>query len=419
MKSDSRWPCKDYMKPESAIDRGQLLQILEAAGLSTSTSLLAMLGTPFDKAALCQELSVLQDELKLVWDDLLGVVMLSNEEILQMWKGKRETAANAGAWMHSMFESVLNGYNVVPSPMQPELEMMLSFLQQFETSHTVCRTEWAIYAQQENIAGSVDLVLRNFRDGSLIFVDWNRSENLDKKYQSPNYMKAPLDQLMDCQGQAYGIQLSIYKWILETYYDQQVARCIVCCTHPTHHPDPFVQEVQETDVDMAALVAFRRAELDDKSAAVEEDSVVPSRLELRDTQFSEMMSQPEANPGTLVDIHATTKRRRLTEAAQNTAKAFREHFDAATAASVAFMARLPDYHAPEGQRTILQQCAHLLRFVNERRPTWSPPFVRLVAGALTVYRTRYSDMLIRDNVALLWMMEGENHMRARDGVCYL
>ena len=60
-----------------------------------------------------------------------------------------------------------------------------------------------------------------------------------------------------------------------------------------------------------------------------------------------------------------------------------------------------------------------LEFARTQCPAWPEDLVRLCAGAMTVYRTRYSDILVHDFVSLLWIIEGERYLRAHRGVCYV
>ena len=66
------------------------------------------------------------------------------------------------------------------------------------------RTEWCVYATDEDLAGSIDLVLRDPITKMLYLVDWKRSEKLQDKYQSfGKYMSPPLQNTCDCQGEHY------------------------------------------------------------------------------------------------------------------------------------------------------------------------------------------------------------------------
>ena len=75
------------------------------------------------------------------------------------------------------------------------------------------RTEWQIAGFEERIAGSIDFVARK-RDGSLILVDWKCAAKLSSKYQNRcARMLSPLDNLADCAGIHYRLQLNCYKYI--------------------------------------------------------------------------------------------------------------------------------------------------------------------------------------------------------------
>ena len=75
----------------------------------------------------------------------------------------------------------------------------------------VFRTEWCIYATEEDLAGSIDLVLRDPVTEVLCLIDWKRSEKLADKYEGfGKFMKPPLQGVSDCQGQHYRLQLNIY-----------------------------------------------------------------------------------------------------------------------------------------------------------------------------------------------------------------
>ena len=81
--------------------------------------------------------------------------------------------------------------------------------------------------------------------------------------------------------------------------------------------------------------------------------------------------------------------------------------------SLAVKEILPD------EDSILQHSRRLRRSVREHDPTWEPRLVRLATGALAVYRLRLIDMWRKENALLLWIIEGEDFLRAHDGAAYL
>jgi len=45
--------------------------------------------------------------------------------------------------------------------------------------------------------------------------------------------KSPITHLDDCEGTKYFLQLNMYRYILEQYYDINVGRMVVATFHPT------------------------------------------------------------------------------------------------------------------------------------------------------------------------------------------
>ncbi|CAE7704017.1 unnamed protein product, partial [Symbiodinium necroappetens] len=198
---------------------------------------------------------------------------LSPPEIRDMWSRGCSEAAHYGTYMHYLFEAYLNGYEVPSS--SPEFRMFQSFLSTIDRDATVWRTEWVVYGEDENIAGSIDFCAR-LADGSLMLADWKRASGLRNKFGSRQQMLPPLQHLPDCTGMRYRLQLNAYRYIVEKYYGFQVSRmCIVCC-HPEHGATPLVDEVGRFETETEAMMAMWR---DARGGAAA--SPLPGRLETR------------------------------------------------------------------------------------------------------------------------------------------
>ena len=254
-------------------------------------------------------------------------------------------------------------------------------------------------------------MLQDPSDGKLILIDWKRSDRLNEKYCSKDYMKPPFQDLYDCAGEHYRTQLNMYRWILEKYCSVCVKACYVVWVYPAYAPDGFVDEVQDLQEMVAVLMTQQRDRLHTSAAAAEPE---PTQAFL-----VRHASALETSQVQLADIHETVKRRRLTEAAQKTAKAFSDLFDATRAAGEDLISRMPAAQPGSGPPTIVQHATSLQNFVRAEQPTWEEAMVRLAAAALSVYRSRLSNMFIGDHVSLLWIMEGEIHLRAHAGICYM
>jgi hypothetical protein len=95
-----------------------------------------------------------------------------------------------------------------------ETRMFLRFVGSL-SGLTAYRTEWAIFGEQEWLAGSIDFVAETAL-GRLVLFDWKRSRNLRAKYTNRwRRMKTPLAHLADCAGAHYRLELNCYRYTLE------------------------------------------------------------------------------------------------------------------------------------------------------------------------------------------------------------
>ena len=73
---------------------------------------------------------------------------------------------------------------------------------------------------------------------------------------------------------------------------------------------------------------------------------------------------------------------------------------------------------PDSEMSILQQVQLIRSNILTKVPDLPDDIVRLINGATAVYRMRLSDMHIREQVLLLWIVEGGDHMRCHSGNLY-
>mmetsp|Transcript_99340 Transcript_99340/g.289920 ORF Transcript_99340/g.289920 Transcript_99340/m.289920 type:complete len:303 (-) Transcript_99340:38-946(-) len=107
----------------------------------------------------------------------------------------------------------------LPPSVAPEREYYLEWLPEFLALQacTLYRTEWRIFHEDVQVAGTVDLVCRLSEDDAggrpqVILVDWKRSKNFKKEQ--------------------YTQQLNAYRYILEKKYGMVVRACFVLRFHP-------------------------------------------------------------------------------------------------------------------------------------------------------------------------------------------
>jgi len=168
----------------------------------------------------------------------------TDEEIERMWKENGAFAANKGTYAHYQMERFLNRERVNMD--QKNVMRGVQFLGDMfsSTNGKAYRTEWEIFAEDEHLAGSIDLVMKT--DTGYVLVDWKCSDKLEEHMRSfaGKRMKEPLSMLEDCDGKQYALQLSIYRWILQKYYDVNVVDQYVCSIHeekPYHTNLPYLK----------------------------------------------------------------------------------------------------------------------------------------------------------------------------------
>ena len=135
--------------------------------------------------------------------------------------------------------------------------MLREFLATLRTSAKAWRTEWVIFGEGENLAGSVDFCARK-DDGSLVVVDWKRSAGLPNKCTSNSRMLAPLRHLPDCTVMQYQLQLNAYRYLLEKYYNMKVSEMYIVCCHPEHGTRPWVCSVPRLEEETELMMAHSR-----------------------------------------------------------------------------------------------------------------------------------------------------------------
>ena len=72
--------------------------------------------------------------------------------------------------MHAQFECLLNGGSLQVET--PEVALLAKFSES-QRNALAFRTEWKVYADEEDVAGSVDYVAMQ-ADGAKVIVDWKR-----------------------------------------------------------------------------------------------------------------------------------------------------------------------------------------------------------------------------------------------------
>ena len=160
MRGGRNWPRVDYLATNAV---SELRQVLRTEGPVEMQLQQLLESSEIDLEAVCSRLR------DLMWTHpgyrhLAEIVTLSDAQIMSMWEENRRTAASRGTWTHALCECLLNGGSVPVD--SAEICMFFKFLRGFQSEGwTIHRTEWTVYAEAEDLAGSIDAVAqRGFGD---------------------------------------------------------------------------------------------------------------------------------------------------------------------------------------------------------------------------------------------------------------
>jgi ATP-dependent exoDNAse (exonuclease V) beta subunit len=95
------------------------------------------------------------------------------------------------------------------------------------------RSEWMVYNEDIKICGTIDMVYEN-PDGSLNIFDWKRCKTIQKYSYGKTSLHPKMSKIPDSNYYHYLLQLSLYKYILETKYNKKVDTCVLVKLHPNN-----------------------------------------------------------------------------------------------------------------------------------------------------------------------------------------
>jgi ATP-dependent exoDNAse (exonuclease V) beta subunit len=140
---------------------------------------------------------------------------LNKEQIKKKWKTINKQATEYGTAVHLMAENYILGLpysNEFPR----ELKQVYNFFR--DSGYKCHQPEMRIFSTKYRVAGTVDLILTK---GTTFHVfDWktNRGKDLSDSFgdQYTQYMKFPVNYLPDLPFWHYALQMSIYRYLLES-----------------------------------------------------------------------------------------------------------------------------------------------------------------------------------------------------------
>lgn len=155
-------------------------------------------------------------------------------EIVKTWKNRGIEAANKGTFLHEQIE---NYYLQQPYEETEEFYQFLNFVKDHNNLKPY-RSEWRIFDETHNIAGTIDLLVEN-NDGSYDIYDWKRSKKVVNPYNGQvikedtwgNIGIGILQHIDDTSYNRYELQQNLYRQILEANYDIKINNMYLIIMH--------------------------------------------------------------------------------------------------------------------------------------------------------------------------------------------
>ncbi len=156
-------------------------------------------------------------------------------EILKKWDELGKKARDLGTELHEQIENFYNSKEYIRSK---EIDKFFKFHKNhIQDKYQPHRTEWRIFDEDKNLAGTVDMVYEK-ENGELFIFDWKRSKkiiNSDGSIEKNNPFENGLNGLSHLPSSdyvKYCLQQNIYKNILESKYDKKVSSMNLLILHP-------------------------------------------------------------------------------------------------------------------------------------------------------------------------------------------
>ena len=140
------------------------------------------------------------------------------EQLMREWT----EAADYGTLVHEEIENYIN----FKTPMKEKKSVNgAEWLEKYcINSDFEIYSEVMVYSEELGLAGTIDLLLFDKNSSKYSIMDWKTSKRISmrayKNKKGTHHLTSHID---DCNFNHYSLQLSLYKYILETYYGIEVS----------------------------------------------------------------------------------------------------------------------------------------------------------------------------------------------------
>ena len=141
----------------------------------------------------------------------------TQQQILDEWHKKRDDSCFFGTKVHETAEDVLTNrpFRNTPKSLKEEIvfKKAKAYAQKFKDNMDVLGVEQIVFDERLQLAGTIDLLLRSKKDGSIIIADWKTNSEI-KMENSFEKGLFPIEHVQNCNYFHYALQLNLYQFLL-------------------------------------------------------------------------------------------------------------------------------------------------------------------------------------------------------------
>lgn len=160
---------------------------------------------------------------------------MSASEVAKMWSDKGKVARDKGTLLHEQIENYYLGIDYKETE---EFDQFRKFINDHSDLQPY-RSEWRIFDDHLNIAGTIDLIVSNGTNHDIY--DWKRSKKVINTFDGEPIQQnqwqqgvGGLNHIDDTSYNRYCLQQSLYKYILEKNYNIEIENMYLIVMYPNY-----------------------------------------------------------------------------------------------------------------------------------------------------------------------------------------
>lgn len=187
-------------------------------------------------------------------------------EIMERWDAAGIESREVGTFMHEQIERILNNGTpqlethfyykgqYIKIEEDVSIEKELQYFKSFRIDNRIqpYRTEWRIFDERYNIAGTIDLLCK--QGSTFEIYDWKRSRKAQPDASIFDYGINGLEHVPNIAFYHYALQQNMYKYILEHNYGISVSKMYIVIFHPIY--DTYLKyEIPRMDEEVKIILS--------------------------------------------------------------------------------------------------------------------------------------------------------------------